>query len=87
MASETSAIEAFEVCNISTFMRVSFRIADSAKSILSNIEDPKVAREFLETRFGTKQHCLQSVLMEKLRRMVLVPSIPTVMLWSTSAQS
>jgi len=87
MASETSAIEAFEVHNTSTFMGVSFRIADSAKSILSNIEDPKVPREFPETRFGAKQHCLQSVLMEKVRGMVVVPSIPTVMLWSTSVQS
>jgi len=65
-ASETSAIEAFEVRSISAFMEISFRIADSAKSVLGNIGNPKAAWELLEKRFGGKQHGLQSVLIAKL---------------------
>jgi len=38
---ETSTIEAFEVRSISAFMEISFRIADSTKSVLGNIEVPK----------------------------------------------
>jgi hypothetical protein len=50
-ADETLAIEAFEVRRISAFMEISFRIADSAKTVL---EDPKVAWELLEKRHGAK---------------------------------
>jgi len=66
MASETGAIEVFEVRSISAYMEISFRIADSAKSVLGNIEGPKAAWELLEKRFGAKQHGLQSVLVAKL---------------------
>jgi len=48
-------------------MEISFRIADSTKSVLGNIEDPKAAWESLEKRFGAKQHGLQSVLMTELQ--------------------
>ena len=64
---ETSAIEAFEVRSISAFMEISFRIADSTKSVLGNIEDPKAAWELLGKCFGAKQHGLHSVLMTKLQ--------------------
>jgi gag-polypeptide of LTR copia-type len=64
---ETLAIEAFEVRRISAFMEISFRIADSAKTVLGNMEDPKVAWELLEKRYGAKQQGLQSVLMAKLQ--------------------
>jgi len=57
---ETLAIEAFEVRRISAFMEISFRIADSAKTVLGNTEDPKVAWELLEKRYGAKQQGLQS---------------------------
>jgi hypothetical protein len=51
-ADETRATEAFEVRRISAFMEISFRIADSAKTVLSNTEDPKVAWELLERHYG-----------------------------------
>ena len=66
-ADETTAIQAFSVRCISAFMEISFRIADSAKSILSNVNDPKTAWELLEKRFGAKQQGLQSVLLAKLQ--------------------
>ena len=84
-AGETSAIEAFEACIISAFMKISFRIADSTKSVLGNIEDPEAAWEVLEKRFSAKQHGLQPVLMTNLTSpsgMVVVPSILTATLWS-----
>jgi len=60
-ASETSAIEAFEVSSISAFMEISFRIADFAKSVLSNTGDPKATRELLEKRFvQSSMTCNQS---------------------------
>ena len=66
-AEETHAIDAFEVRRISAFMEISFRIVDSAKTVLGNTEDPKVAWELLEKRYGVKQQGLQSVLMAKLQ--------------------
>jgi len=65
-ASETRAIRAFEVRSISAFMEISFRIADSAKSVLGNTKDPKAAWELLEKRFGASQPDLQPILMAKL---------------------
>jgi len=83
MASEASAIEAFEVRSISAFMEISFRIADSAKFVLGHIEDLKAAWELLERCFCAKQHGLQSGLVAKL----VALSILIAALWSTSAQS
>jgi hypothetical protein len=40
-ADETRATEAFEVRRISAFMEISFRMADSAKTVLGNTEDPR----------------------------------------------
>jgi hypothetical protein len=51
---ETRATEAFEVRHISAFMEISFRIADSAKTVLGNTEAPKVAWELLAKRYGAK---------------------------------
>ena len=42
-AGETSAIQAFETHQVSAFMEISFRIADSAKSVLGSTEGPKAA--------------------------------------------
>ena len=42
-ADETNAIEAFEAYQVSAFMEISFRIADSAKSVLGSTEGPKAA--------------------------------------------
>ena len=66
-ADETSAIEVYQVRCISAFMEISFRIADSTKSVLGTIDDPKTTWELLEKRFGAKQQGLQSVLLTKLQ--------------------
>jgi hypothetical protein len=58
---------ALEACRISVFMEISFQIADSAKTVLGNTEDPKIAWELLEKRHGTKRQGLQPVLMAKLQ--------------------
>ena len=42
-AGETSAIQAFETHQVPAFMEISFRIADSAKSVLGSTEGPKAA--------------------------------------------
>jgi hypothetical protein len=62
-ADETCATEAFEVRRISVFMEISFRMADSVKTVLGNMEDPKVARELL---CNLQQQGLQPVLMARL---------------------
>jgi hypothetical protein len=64
---ETAAIKAFGVRKVSTFMEISFRIADSAKIVLGDTKDPKLAWELLEKRFGVKQQGLKSVLMSKIQ--------------------
>jgi len=61
-----------DICTIVSLLRYtipcySLRIADSAKSILGDSEDPKVTWELLEKRFGAKQQGLQAVLMAKLQ--------------------
>ena len=66
-ADEISAIEAFEVRRSSAFMEITFRVADSAKSVLGDTDDPKIVWELLEKRFGAKLEGLQSVIMTKLQ--------------------
>jgi hypothetical protein len=51
-ADETRTTEASEVRRISAFMEISFRMADSAETVLGNTEDPKVAWELLEKHYG-----------------------------------
>ena len=66
-ADEISAIEAFEVRRSSAFMEITFCVADSAKSVLGDTDDPKIVWELLEKRFGAKLEGLQSVIMTKLQ--------------------
>ena len=53
----------FNTHQVSAFMEISFRIADSAKSVLGSTEGPKAAWDPLEKCVGAKQQGLQSVLM------------------------
>jgi transposase InsO family protein len=48
-------------------MEISFRVADSAKTVLGDTTDPKVAWDILAKRFGAKQEGLQSALISKLQ--------------------
>jgi len=64
---ESKAQEAWEVREISAFMEISFRVADSAKSVLGDTQNPKVAWDILAKRFGAKQEGLQSTLISKLQ--------------------
>ena len=64
---EISAIEAFEVTRSSASMEITFRVADSAKSVLADTDDPKVVSKLLEKCFGAKLESLQSVIMTKLQ--------------------
>ena len=66
-AIETSAKEAFEGRQVSAYMEITFRMADSAKSVLDNEEDPKATWDHLEKRFGAKQEGVQAMLMAKLQ--------------------
>ena len=61
-AAEVKAREAWEVWEISAFMEISFRIANSAKTILGVTQSPKAAWEILERHFGAKQEGLQETL-------------------------
>ena len=64
---ESKAQEAWEVREISAFMEISFRVANSAKSVLGDTQNPKVAWDILAKRFGAKQEGLQSTLISKLQ--------------------
>src|SRR5882757_1032723 len=64
---EVKAQEAWEVREMSAFMEISFRIADSALNVLGDTQNPKVAWGVLEKRFGAKQEGLQSALIAKLQ--------------------
>jgi len=48
-------------------MEISFRVADSTKSVLGDTQNPKVAWDILAKRFGAKQEGLQSALISKLQ--------------------
>ena len=63
-AEETKAKEAWEVREKRAFMEIYFRIANSAKNVLGDTQDPKVAWEILEKRFAAKP----SDLLSKLQR-------------------
>jgi transposase InsO family protein len=64
---ETKEIAAWKVRSISAFMEISFRVADSAKTVLGGTRNPKVAWDLLAKRFGAKQEGLQSTLISKLQ--------------------
>ena len=49
---EAAAMEARDLRAISAFMAISFRVADSAKSVLGSSESPKDAWEALERAFS-----------------------------------
>jgi hypothetical protein len=66
-AEETKAKKAWDVRAVSAFMEISFRVADSAKTVLGDTTNPKVAWEVLAKRFGAKQEGLQSALISKLQ--------------------
>ena len=51
---ETKAKEAWEVREKMAFMEISSRVARSAKNVLGNTQNPKVAWEILERHFGPK---------------------------------
>ena len=55
---EVKAQEAWEVREISAFMEISFRIADSALNVLGDTQNPKVAWCILQKHFGAKQEDL-----------------------------
>ena len=48
-------------------MEITFRVVDSAKSVLDDTDDPKVVSKLLEKCFGAKLESLQSVIMTKLQ--------------------
>ena len=64
---EAAAIEAWDLRSISAYMEVSFRVAESAKSVLGSSRSPKDAWEALERRFGARQEGIQSSLISKLQ--------------------
>ena len=64
---EVKENKAWIVCKTSAFMEISFCIADSALSILDDIDNPKLAWETLARHFGAKQEGLQSALIAKLQ--------------------
>ena len=64
---EVKENKAWIVCKTSAFMEISFHIADSALSVLDNIDNPKLAWETLARHFSTKQEGLQSTLITKLQ--------------------
>lgn len=55
---EVKAQEAWEVREISAFMEISLRIADSALNVLGDTQNPKVAWGILQEHFGAKQDVL-----------------------------
>ena len=61
---EVKAQEAWKIREISAFMEISFRIADTALNVLGDTQNPKVAWEILQECFGAKQE----VLIPKLQR-------------------
>jgi hypothetical protein len=64
---EAKATEAWNVRAISAFMEISFRVADSAKYVLGDTFNPKVAWDVLAKHFGAKQEALQWALISKLQ--------------------
>ena len=54
-------------CKTSTFMQISFRVADSAMNVLGNAHDSVVARGALEKCFWAGQEGIQSSLIPKLQ--------------------
>ena len=64
---EVKENKAWIVHKTSAFMEISFCIADSALSILDDINNPKLAWETLVRHFSTKQEGLQSALIAKLQ--------------------
>jgi hypothetical protein len=66
---EAKAKEAWDVRAISAFMEISFRVADSAKIVLADTSDPKVAWDLLAKRFGVtcSPSALISTLVSKLQ--------------------
>lgn len=65
---ETKAKEAWDVREIHAFMEIAFRMTDSARAVLGDTLDPKVAWGLLEKRFGPKQPGLKFFLYSKIQR-------------------
>jgi len=66
---ETEAIRAFEVRSVSVFIEITFRVDASAKSVIGDLEDPKLIWELLEQKYGARKEGLQGILREKLQLM------------------
>jgi len=66
---EQEAIRAFEERSISAFIEIAFRVNSSVKSVIGDLEDPKLIWELLEQRYGVRKEGLQGTLREKLQLM------------------
>jgi len=66
---ETAAIKAFEVRTVSLFLEITCRVDVSVKSVIGDLEDPKLIWELLEKRYGATKEGLKSILRAKLQLM------------------
>jgi len=83
------AIRAFEVRSISAPIEITFCVDSSAKSAISDLEDPKRIWELLEQRPGARKEGLQGILRAKLqpmewdeKREIMAHRDAVVALWS-----
>ena len=66
---ELAAQEAWHVRSWSLYIEITYWVDTSIKTVISDLEDPKLIWELLEWRYGARQHGLQVLLQAKLNQM------------------
>lgn len=64
---EKKKLTAYNLRAIRVFAEISYRVSDTAKTVIASTRDPKRAWELLQKNYGAKQEGLQSVLLTKLQ--------------------
>ena len=64
-----AAQEAWHVRSWSLYIEITYWVDTSIKTVISDLEDPKLIWELLEWRYGARQHGLQALLQAKLNQM------------------